>query len=177
MRTVSCQLQRVKMPPIWSKRRKLLFFRLTLSFYFFFCSLMFANWEPNREKQRPQIRVQTRECHKDDPSLGNLTTVSSSSSSFSSCFVSPLLLSPSAPNCRLKHGSKARPQNEWMQNKNRNLAYSIQYLRILLHRYACIAHFFCYLFPALSNAKPESYMNVLVIILLPHQTSTKNALQ
>lgn len=32
------------------------------------------------------------------------------------------------------------------QNKNRNLAYSIQYLRILLHRYACIAHFFCFLF-------------------------------
>lgn len=44
MRTVFYQLQRVKMPPISSKPRKLLFFRLTLSFYFFFCSLMFANW-------------------------------------------------------------------------------------------------------------------------------------
>lgn len=44
MRTVFCQLQIVKMPPIWSKPRKLVFFRLTLSFYFFFCSLMFAYW-------------------------------------------------------------------------------------------------------------------------------------
>jgi hypothetical protein len=39
------------------------------------------------------------------------------------------------------------------QNKNRNLAYRTQYLRILLHRYACIAHFFLFPFPGTLKRK------------------------
>jgi hypothetical protein len=39
------------------------------------------------------------------------------------------------------------------QNKNRNLAYSIQYLRILLYRYASIRSLFLFPFPGILKRK------------------------